>query len=210
LSKGTFTLTDSVQREKWAVDRAQRELLVKQRLEHRRKRKTDQCKVDTVKTYLALGGNLTLTAAATGISRNTLKVWKTSNWWDKLIKEFRKEERLDLSVKTKKILEKSMEQLADRLEGGDYLYDPKARQLVRKPVGAKDLHRIAVDMIDRKEKIDKAIDGYNPDDEKNNEDKLSKLAEQFAQLAITAVKNKDKPKMIEVTDVIFVEEKKNA
>ena len=207
MSKPTFTLTDSLVRKQW-MDRAEREKLIKARLEHRQRRKTDECKVETVKAYLALGGNLTLTAAATGISRNTLKTWKYSSWWDKLIKEFRKEERLELSVNTKKILTKSMEELADRLEKGDHVYDAKRGELVRKPVPAKDLHRISVDMIDRKEKIDHAIDTGDNEEKGGQEDKLQKLAEQFAQLAITAVKNKDKPQVVEVTDVIFVEEKK--
>lgn len=205
MTKKTYTLTDSEFKKKALVNQEERLRLIKARLEHRARMKTDEAKVDAVKTYIALGGNLTLTAATVGISRNTLKVWKASQWWQRLTKELRSEEKIKLSAKTKAILHKAMEELADRLERGDYIYDPKKGTLVRKPVAAKELHRISVDMIDKSDKIDRQIDhGEDDSPEQTQEFKLQKIAEQFAQLAVKAMK---KPK-VEVTDVIFIEEKK--
>jgi transposase-like protein len=204
----TFTLTDSVYRKKQMASREERERLIKERLAHRARMKTDEAKLDAVKSYIALGGNLTLTAATIGISRNTLKGWKQTTWWTKLVQEFRSAERLKLSAKTKDIMEKAMSELSDRLERGDFIYDPKKGALVRKPVAAKELHRISVDMIDKSMKIDNSIDN-GPEEDKEPENKLEKLAEQFAQLAIKAAEKKSPTKMIQVTDVVFAEEKKN-
>ncbi len=203
MTKPTFTLTDSVVR-KNKLAREEREALVRARLEHRKKMKTDQFKVEAVKAYILLGGNAMLTASTIGVSRNCLEKWKRTSWWTNLVKEFRNEERLYLSSSTKKIIQKSLEELSDRLERGDFIYDPKTGQMVRKPVPAKDLHRISVDMMERKDKIDKAIDHVD-DNNETNEDKLSKLAEQFAQLAIKAVNKKPQA---EVVDIPFVEEVK--
>ena len=200
-------LTDSTYDKKRALQKAEREMLIKERLEHRRKRKTDECKIETVKTYLCLGGNLTLTAGATGISRNTLKVWKSSRWWDQLIEQFRKEERLELSAKTKKILDKSLDLISDRLENGDFIYDTRQGKLVRKGVSAKELNQISKDMLKQKEALDKSMESNeNPE---SHADKLEKLAEQFANLAVTAMNKKNKPQQITVTDVIFAKKVKH-
>lgn len=199
-------LTDSEREKQNNIRRAEREMLVRERLEFRRKRKTDECKIETVKTYLLLGGNLTLTAATTGISRNTLKVWKASKWWANVVEQLRKEEKLELSARTRDIVNKSLALMAERLENGDYIYDGKQGILVRKPVPAKELNVIAKDMLKQKEWLDKSIESNEKPE--SHMDKLEKLAEQFAQLAISAVQ---KPQQqINVTDVIFAEEVKDA
>lgn len=204
MTKKTYTLTDSDFKKKALVNQEERLKMIKARLEHRARMKTDEAKIDAVKTYIALGGNLTLTAATVGISRNTLKSWKTTTWWARLTKEFRSEEKLKLSASTKAVINKAMEELADRLENGDHLYDSKRGFFVRKPVAAKELHRISVEMMDKADKIDRQIDhGEDDSPDQTQEDKLQKIAEQFAQLAMKAIK-----KPTQVTDVIFIEEKK--
>jgi len=73
-------------------------------------------------------------------------------------------------------------------------------------VPAAQLHQIAKDMIDRKNILDKAFE--ETVQVQGNGDKLAALAERFAKLAEATLENK-KP-AIEVTDVVFVQEKQNA
>jgi len=181
----------------------------KQDMVNKRKKaqfRSDSVKVEVIKTFLALGGNLQLTAGATNIPYRTLQVWKASNWWKALVNELKKAEKLELSAKTKTIIEKSMELLADRLENGDPFYHPKTGEIIRKQVPAAQLHQIAKDMIDRKNILDKAFE--ETVQVQGNGDKLAALAERFAKLAEATLENK-KP-AIEVTDVVFAKEVKHA
>lgn len=196
-------LTDSEYKKKQAIAAIDREVLIAERKKHQRKMtlRSDSTKIEVVKTYLALGGNATLTAAATKIPFDTIKTWKTTNWWNQLVNDMRKAEKLELSAKTKRILDKSLDLVMDRLDNGDFFYDQKSGQLVRKPIPARELNKIAVDMIDQKFILDKATEEQV--ELSTNEEKLAKLAERFAELAATALARKP---AVEVTDVVFVEE----
>lgn len=187
----------------------QRMRLVEERKEHRRKVKwrSDEAKIEVAKAYLAFGGNATLTAHAMNVPLATLNVWKASNWWKELLVQLRKEERLELSAKTKKIAQMAMEVLEDRMVNGDYIYDQKLGQLVRKPVNMKDAAKVASDMLNRKEILDKSMEeNTNP---VSNEDRLEAVARKFEQLVQQGLAHKQK--QINVTDVVYIqEEKKNA
>jgi hypothetical protein len=185
---------------------ALREELLSQRKEHRRKLKdkrayTDSEKIETVKTWLVLGGNTQLTAATTKVSDETIRLWRKQDWWTELENALRKEERLELSAKTKVILDKSIDQLKDRVENGDYVFDQKSGEIRRKPVSAKDLLKITVDMIDRKELLDRnSMENVKPE---SNEDKLAELAKRFEEIA-----NKINVVFVEDKRTVFIEESK--
>lgn len=187
----------------------QRMRLVEERKEHRRKVKwrSDEAKIEVAKAYLAFGGNATLTAAAMKVPLATLNVWKASNWWKELLVQLRKEERLELSAKTKQVAQMAIGVLEDRLQHGDYIYDQKLGQLVRKPVNMKDAAKVASDMLNRKEILDKSMEeNVNP---VSNEDRLEAVARKFEQLVQQGLAHKQK--QINVTDVVYIqEEKKNA
>lgn len=202
-------LTDSPVKHQAAVQRMDeiilKEDLKKARKEHQKKRllRSDSTKVEVVKTFLALGGNLQLTAGSCGIPHRTLQNWKATDWWKNLVSELKKADKLELSAKTKTIVERSMELLLDRIENGDAFFNQKTGEVQRKPVSAAALNQIAKDMMDRKLILDKAFEETIPQVSKG--DKLAALAERFAKLAEATLENK-KP-TIEVTDVVFAEEK---
>jgi hypothetical protein len=191
-------LTDSTVARERAVEYLKRRGKIKER---QRVHRSDSAKIETIKTFLALGGSPTLTAGATGIPLDTLNTWRKSNWWKELVDNIRKQEKLELSAKTKKIIDRSMDLIQDRLEQGDWIYDQKKGELIRKPLQAKDINKITQDMLTRKDLLDNATEQQQ--EVVGVEDKLTKLAEQFAKLAIKAAENKNKPK--EYVDVEFVE-----
>lgn len=203
MAKKPRILTDSKIKKEQSIAVFEREALIEERKKHQRsyKMRSDETKIEVVKTYLALGGNLALTASVTEISKDTLKVWKASAWWSNLVNEIKKCEKLELSAKTKRILDASMNVLADRVSNGDFIYDQKQGTLIRKPISAKDAHSISVDLIDRVQILDKETQ-----DEPENKDKdlarLEALADKFAKIA-----NKiDLKPVVNVTDVVFVEQ----
>lgn len=161
---------------------------------------SDSQKLETVTTYLMLGGNVALTAATLKIPEVTVRYWKKSEWWQEVESELRREENLQLSARLKNLVEKSLDVVADRLENGDWIYDQKTGELKRKPVILKDAHKVAVDLVDKRQKL-QTNENFTVAAEQI-EDKLSKLAKAFEDLA------SKKPKL-EVTDVVFVEGESN-
>lgn len=141
---------------------------------------SDNQRVGAVTTYLA-SGNMSLTSVATEIPLATLNRWKVTPWWKELIETIRSEENLVLDAKLAKVVNKSVDELLDRVEHGDYQFDQKTGAIVRVPVKARDAAKITTDMIDRRQ----LLQGRQNDKKDNTkvEDRLLKLAEEFTRFA---------------------------
>lgn len=160
---------------------------------------SDKQKLEAVTTYLMLGGNLRLTSYTLKIPDQTLYMWKKSEWWNKLVSEVKQEERLTVSSRLKKVMDKSWDVVADRLEHGDWIYDQKAGELRRKPVSLRDAAKVANDASLLRERLDMNDNFTVAADQ--IEDKLSKLAKAFTDLSKGVVK----PETV-AEDIEFVEE----
>lgn len=142
---------------------------------------SDNQRIGAVTTYLA-SGNLSLTSVATNIPLATLNRWKISPWWKTLVEDIRAEENLHLDAKLAKVVDKSVEQLLDRVESGDFQYDQKTGHMVRVPIKARDAAKITTDMIDRRQLLQgKQVE--KADSTKKIEERLLKLADSFASFA---------------------------
>lgn len=161
---------------------------------------SDKQKTEAAQTWLALG-NMSLVSKLTGIPHITLRVWKRSEWWQDLIQELRTQEKMELSARMKKIINASLTVVEDRLVNGDFQFDQKTGQNVRKPVNMKDAHKVAVDLHQRQEileKLDKPVQT-----EEGVENKLLKLAEKFADMATKKIEQKRlEQNTVDVEDVV--------
>lgn len=144
-------------------------------------RYSDRQKIEAVTTFLMLGGNVIMTCATLGIPEYTIYQWKKTEWWNTMVNDLKHEERLVLSSKLKKVMEKSWEVVGDRLEYGDWQLNQKTGELVRKPVSMRDAAKVATDSIMIREKLDMNESFTIHADQ--IEDKLSKLAKAFSDLA---------------------------
>lgn len=178
--------------------RAQKYYKVKARKPGETGQYSDRQKIEAVTTYLMLG-SVSLTAAALKMSEHTLITWKKSDWWHDLVSEMKREENLVLSNKIKKIVDKSWDVIADRMEKGDFIYDQRTGQLKRKPVSMRDVSRVAIDSAMLREKLNMNENFTVAADQ--IEDKLSKLAKAFSDLA-KGVKPKDPAEDIEYVEVL--------
>lgn len=161
-------------------------------------RYSDAQKIEACQLYM-LTGNLSAVSMALQINYETLKVWKKSQWWKDLERELRLQDELQLSVQLKKIVAKSLSNVEDRLENGDFTFDKKTGKLIRRPVTALTAHKIAVDMMDKRDSIlDKAL-GETTIAEDKIQKTLENLAESFKKMA------QQSKGTVEVTDVITVE-----
>ena len=109
---------------------------------------SDAKKLEAVTTYLAIG-KVPLVEAMTGIPRATLRQWKLQPWWKELELEITSEDDLELSGKLKKIVDRSLDAVVDRLQNGDFVYNSKTGKIDRTPVKLRDAHRVSVDLIDK-------------------------------------------------------------
>jgi len=150
-------------------------------------------RIEAVTTWLALG-SMPLTAAATGIPKDTIVRWRYTDWWKELVQQIRSEETLALDGRLKRIVDKALMVVEDRLENGNFQYDPKTSELVRVPVNLRDSMKTTADLMDRREILKKQP--VQEQIEKTIDDRLAKLADEFSRFA----KAKDitpKPQVIE-------------
>lgn len=141
---------------------------------------TDKQKLDAVTTYLMLG-SIDLAAATLKIAPRTLWYWKRTEWWNDLVNEVKKEDKLVISSKLRKILDKSWTLVEDRLDNGDFVLNNKTGEIVRKPVSLKDASTVAFQAASLHDRLDKQ-DHFVVATEQI-EDKLNKLAQAFTDLA---------------------------
>jgi hypothetical protein len=159
---------------------------------------SDSQKIEAVTTYLALG-NLVLTSSVLKIPEFTLRAWKQKDWWKEIEQELAVQEDIQLSSRLKRIIETTISATEDRIKNGDWIYNNKEGCLMRKPVNLRDVHKVTMDMIDKREQIagkttvSLAVEAVD--------ERLMKLAEKFAEIA----QNKTKAP-IEVIDVIVGED----
>lgn len=166
---------------------------------------SDKQKLEAINSYLVLG-NLSLTSRVLGIPEITLRVWKTTTWWKEAVDDLKIQEKIQLSNRMKTLVEASQSIVANRLENGDPVLNQKTGEIVMKPVSMKDAHKVAIDLIDRREKVEKATMDEAPSDQQND-DKLERLATKFAEMATKSIEKQiNKSRTIDVVDVMPVED----
>lgn len=141
---------------------------------------SDSQRIEAVTTWMALG-NLTLTAATLNIPRDTLARWKGQEWWGQMVREIQAENNMKLDGKLSKIVDKSVDALMDRVENGDFVFNQKTGKLIRKPVNARDVNKIAADMIDRRTLLQTKV--VEEQGQQKVEEHLKNLAEEFKKFA---------------------------
>jgi len=163
----------------------------------------DDQKIEAVRAFIVLGGTVKGTAKALNIPETTLTMWTKTQWWKDIYEEFKQQENIELSHKLQKIVARSLALVEDRLEHGDFFYDQKTGQVVRKEVSLRDAHEVMRSSFNMKETIEKPQTVQL--EESSISDKLAALAKQFEQFAVA---QKEKP-AVNVTDVVFIEDKGN-
>jgi len=141
---------------------------------------SDKKKVEVVTTYLVLG-KVGLTAATTGVPEGTLRRWKFEPWWAEMVAAIQADSDQELDAKLAKNVDKALDLIKDRLENGDFIYNPKTGEFARKPVSMRDTWKVTSEMVDKRFILRK-----QPKEQANQEaigDILKKLAVDFATMA---------------------------
>lgn len=164
---------------------------------------SDNQKMEAIQSYLLLG-NLALTSRILGIPEITLRVWKRTEWWADMVTEIKSQDRIQLSSRMRKIVDASLTVVEDRLLNGDYQFDQKTGQNIRKPVNMKDAHKVAVDLQDRQDLLEKTEKPEITEDK--IELRLLQLANTFADMATKRIEQvTDIKRTVDVEDANFTE-----
>lgn len=107
-------------------------------------------KIEVVTQYMLLG-SLKVVSAVTGVPYDVVRKWKGQPFWRDLEAEIRSTEHIQMDSKLSKIVEKSLDATLDRVENGDFIYDQKSGEVRRKPAALRDIHRVAVDILAKRE-----------------------------------------------------------
>jgi hypothetical protein len=105
----------------------------------------------------AVVANVSRVEEITGVPQETIRRWRTEDWWQQVIDRVRQEKDDEADKNLTEIIDTSLEVVKDRLVNGDTVVT-KSGDLVTKPIGGKEagvILSIAVDkrdMLRRKQK----------------------------------------------------------
>lgn len=137
----------------------------------------DSKKLEVVTTFLALG-KAPMVSAVCDVPVQTIRQWKMQPWWADMVSQIQTESDQQLDAKLSAIIERSLDAVNERIEGGEFILDSKSGTVKRVPVKLRDVERVAVDLLDKRD-----ILRGRPDKQKQQEvqvDILKKLADQFS------------------------------
>ncbi len=149
-------------------------------------------KIEAVTTWLALG-KIPMVAAVVDVSIPTLRAWRLQPWWKDLVEQIQNESDQELDTKLSKIIDKSLDAVVERIEGGEFILDSKTGKVLRIPVKLKDVHKVAVDLVDKRNLI--RGKPTSRVEKTQSEDILLKLASQFADWV--KINLKPEPRIVE-------------
>lgn len=142
-------------------------------------------RVEVVTTYLILGKS-SLVEAATGVPQGTIRRWKMEPWWADLVAQIQTEDTQELDAKLSNRVNKALDIVSDRLDNGDFMFNPRTGEFTRRPVSLKDTWKATKEMVDLRTNLRKAkpIEA----DQEAVGDILKSLAKEFGEMAKKKVK----------------------
>jgi hypothetical protein len=142
-------------------------------------RYSDKQKQKAVILY-KMTGNAAATAAQIGVSIAQLRLWRQSDWWKELESELREQSRTELKGSLKGLVDSAFKQVQDRIDNGDWYYDQKKGEMIRKPLAAHAANQILKDSFDRTLALEKlASQEKHVETSEKITDRLVSLMDQF-------------------------------
>lgn|SRR5512139_375220 len=177
---------------------------------------SDKKRLEVLTTFLATGSQAH-TSAITGVPEETIRSWRKADWWTERAKEIKADSHLQLDKKLSGVMEKALDAVVDRIENGEYMYDPRTGDIVRVPAKLRDVQKVTNDMIDKKILLEKIQKGKEEQVKQQiTADHLLTLAKEFAKFATgkTPPESNDLKSVIEgehteIFEELGMEESKN-
>lgn len=160
---------------------------------------TEESRIKAACVY-AMTGSAAKTGEILGIKSGTIRQWKMQPWWQQVIDRIRNEKDDELDTKITTLLDKTVEVINDRLENGDFVYDAKNQELIRKPMGGKETAVVTSIMVDKRQLLREKRETKR--DETDVMKRLKDIAQNFAKFVaakdVTAESQRVNEKPIDV------------
>lgn len=163
---------------------------------------SDAKKMEVACTF-AVSGNSARVSELCKVPEGTIRAWKQTEWWHEIMSRIHQEQNEELDAKLTKLVDKAVDQINDRLESGDYVYNAKEDKLVRKPVNAKDIAIVTAITLDKRQLL--RGEPTSRVEKVSENEKLSRLAAEFRKFA-AAKQVESTAKQIEEDNYVDVEE----
>jgi hypothetical protein len=175
----------------------------KKTLPHEKGHWSEKKQLEVVTAYLALV-SVSEVARVCNVPVGTIQNWKTKDWWKTLVNDIQSGEGQRSDNKMSKTIDKALDLIMERMDTGDYQYDQKTGRLVKVPLKARDLERVASGLFDKRQLIRKQPTNIKSSD-LGQAERLLALAEQFAVMAGKKVEEKVVNEFIEGDCTEFIE-----
>lgn len=119
------------------------------------------------------------------IPEKNIKEWKQEPWWFEIQKQIFVEQNEKLAAQLSSTLDRTIEEIKDRLDYGDYTYNPKTGEVTRKPVEAKVVASI-FDSLSHQRRITRG-EPTNITVKIGVDDRLKRLEDAFVNFAATKI-----------------------
>lgn len=162
------------------IERRRHSTPVMGRVKGKRDHYTEKEKLNAVCVF-AVAGNSRRVAEITSIPESTIRVWKTTEWWNEAMGRIITEQDEELGSKLTKLVDKAVDAVNDRLENGNYVYNTKLDKLIRKPVDAKELAIVTAISIDKRQLL--RGQPTSRTEHISQDERLKKLSDQFRNFA---------------------------
>jgi hypothetical protein len=143
----------------------------------------EKTKIKAVVLYNQVG-SLRAVADTLGVRYDTMRQWHITDWWKEVEDDLKAQKRTKLSGQMLKLKDKAIEIVEDRLVNGDFFYDQKTGELIRRPVGADTAANIMRTTLDKHLQMEEmALLEKKVATEEKITDRLKKLGEDFQRFA---------------------------
>lgn len=138
----------------------------------------NEVKYQVVQIYCQCG-NMKEAAEQTKVPYSTVQSWKKTAWWDEMVRGIRGEGDIRVITKVSELLDKALETLEDRIDSGDFQYNPQTGELIRVPVKAQVLNAIQTSLSKQRLDYNAQPTEHQIDTREQTQAKLSQLADAF-------------------------------
>lgn len=156
----------------------------------------DKIKTQAVALYIATGSPSTV-AKELNVPYNTITTWQATQWWKDAIKASQQENLDKVDVKLTKAIDKALDQIMDRLEQGEYIWDPKTGRVKQMPAKLRDLNTAFSSLMDKRQLIRKQPTKII--EQQSTAAQLQDLAKQFSAFVTGRTKGETFDTLVEKT-----------
>lgn len=110
----------------------------------------EETRIEAVALYAAIG-NCAEVARLLNMNPATIRKWKTLEWWELMMRRVHTEKDEELDSKFSRIVDKAVDEINDRLENGEFIYNARTGETVRVKPKMRDVAMVAVTNLEKRQ-----------------------------------------------------------